>query len=239
MNETAIGLDNPARLSPLLAGLFPPGVFAAELRHAGEPALLMPLEAMHVVWASAKRAQEFSAGRLCARRALVEVGIFDTPLPMKNNRCPQWPALTTGSITHTSRFCGAVVARDRNIAALGLDAEVIEEVGPEIWPLLCTAEEARRLAGLPHPLRLKLAALMFSAKEAFYKCQYTLTGETLEFHDVVLDLGPAALSEGEFAIRVLKPDCALYDDPRPLIGRFTFDGPYVMSGMTIFQHRVR
>ena len=55
---------NPATLSARLGSLFPPGTVAAELRGPGDPALLLPAEAVHLGRAVSKRVQEFAAGRL-------------------------------------------------------------------------------------------------------------------------------------------------------------------------------
>ena len=64
-------------LSAALADLFPDAAVVAELRTRGEVGLLMPAEAAHLGRTVPKRAQEFAAGRLCARRALAELGIVD------------------------------------------------------------------------------------------------------------------------------------------------------------------
>jgi len=101
---------NPASLSPILAGLFPQGVVAAELREPADAALLLPEERQSCSGFGSKRLEEFAAGRVCARRALAELGIIGFPLPADDDRRPCWPRDVAGSITHTTGFCGAVVA---------------------------------------------------------------------------------------------------------------------------------
>jgi 4'-phosphopantetheinyl transferase EntD len=189
----ALEAPNPAALSAALAALFPPGVIAAELRGPGEAALLHPEEARSVAKAVPKRVGEFAAGRLCARRALTELGISNFALTMAPDRAPVWPDPIVGSITHTRGFCAAVIAERRRFAALGLDVEVAGDVKRELWPHICVPRELVWLDSLPPDDRAAAATLVFSAKEAFYKCQYPLTGERLSFADVWVSVGAASL----------------------------------------------
>jgi len=92
--------------------------------------LLFPDEAQYLGRAVPKRIQEFAAGRLCARRALAEFGFTDYPLRSNSDRRPQWPAPVIGSITHIAGMCGAVVAKQRQFRAIGLDMEIVGRVTP-------------------------------------------------------------------------------------------------------------
>ena len=140
---------NPAILSVSLRSLFPPGVLAAELRGPGDPAALYPDEADCLRGAVAKRAQEFAAGRLCARRLLSEFGIEDFPLKAAKDRQPLWPDSLVGSITHTAGFCAAVAARKNQIRAVGIDSELAASVKEELWRWICTPDETAWLRTLP------------------------------------------------------------------------------------------
>lgn len=224
---------NPACLSPLLTSLFPPGVVAAELRKAADSALLLAGEASHLVRAFPKRIQEFAAGRLCARRALTELGFSDFPLSVTTDRRSQWPHPIIGSITHTHGFTGAVVAERRQFRAIGVDGEAVGSVSPELWPHICTPAEAAWLDALSETDRSKFSALIFSAKEAFYKCQYGITGQWLEFHDVALAFHSSDLQAGSFSVRSLKGIRLLERETLPMIGRFQFHGGLVVTGMVI------
>lgn len=192
---------NSARLSPPLAALFPPGVIGAELDGAAEPSLLLPEEALAVRCARDARRREFAAGRLCARRALAELGYADFPLRTGADRRPLWPAQVIGSISHTRGACAAVVAPRRRYCAIGLDMEVVGSVTPDIWPIVCTAAESDWLSALPESAQALHAALIFSAKEAFYKCQFGLTGRWLDFQDVALDPDASAPGTGRFVLQ--------------------------------------
>jgi 4'-phosphopantetheinyl transferase EntD len=220
--------------STLLAALFPTdnsaGIHAAELRQPGDPALLYPEEAAHLAKAIAKRVGEYSAGRLCARQALAQLGIDGFPLLVGADRRPQWPAGVVGSITHTHGFGGAVVARRAQCSAIGVDAEVIGRVKPALWPKVCAPREIAWLETLPEGEQERVAALIFSAKEAFYKCQYELTEGWVGFQDVSLD--PAAdLRGGHFAVLPLVPLKLTGLRAPPWTGRFRFEENLVVSGI--------
>jgi 4'-phosphopantetheinyl transferase EntD len=183
-----IAVPNPAVLSTALSELFPHGIAAAELRTPGDARLLYPEEVQSVVNAVPTRVGEFAAGRLCARRALAEFGISDFPLRMAPDRAPVWPDTMVGSITHTRGRCIAVVAERRRFTSLGLDLEVAAEVKRELWRHICVPAELAWLESLPTAAQASAATLVFSAKEAFYKCQYPVTGERLKFADVCVRL---------------------------------------------------
>lgn len=224
---------NPARMSPLMTGLFPPGVVAAELRMTGDPSLLFAEEAQYVRHAVPKRVQEFAAGRLCARRALAEFGFADYPLRMNGDRRPQWPAPFVGSITHTIGICGAAVAERRRFRAIGLDMEIVGRVTREIWPTICTPEETDWLDALREPEQSRCAALIFSARESFYKCQYEVTQEWMEFDDVSPDLPSSDASSGSFALRRRRRATSLTLDTAHLVARFEFHGNLVVTGVAL------
>src|SRR5579872_5183397 len=158
--------------SPVLASLFPPGVAAFELREPGDPALLHPAERQHLAKAAARRVGDFAAGRLCARQVLAELGVQDFALLMGEDGRPLWPPDVVGSITHTRGYYAAVGARRSSLRGIGVDAEVVGRVGPHLWPKVCTPAERGWLEELPEHLQARFSALVFSAKEAFYKCQY-------------------------------------------------------------------
>lgn len=222
---------NPAKSSPTLAGLFPPGARAAELRQPGDPSLLWPAEAQTLRKAVAKRTQEFAAGRLCARKLLAEFGIHEFPLQVGDARQPLWPDALVGSITHTAGFCAAVVAEKSRFAAIGLDSEVAASVKPELWPSICTPEEILRLHSLPEASRLGAATLIFSAKEAFYKCQYPLTRERLRFHDAQVEPLAWGAAGGSFTIQPTK--CIAFAEHAALHGRYLVHEEFVTAAVSL------
>jgi 4'-phosphopantetheinyl transferase EntD len=224
---------NPACDSAPVRELFAPGVAAAELRAGADASLLLDVERAECAGASAKRVAEFSAGRLCARRALAQFGLEKSAVLRNEDRSPAWPAGFVGSITHTLGFCAAAVAPSSAFEALGIDAEIVGRVTPEIWPYLFTLAEFTLLESLPAPRRAEVATLVFSAKEAFYKCQYALTGEWLEFGDVTLELTGIGESAGGFRVKPLVTLASPLLVECALTGRFRVTGDLVLTGIAI------
>ena len=216
-----------------MCSLFPPGVAAAELRENGDPGLLLPEEAAYLGRAVLKRAQQFAAGRLCARRALAEFGIVDFPIRVADDRQPIWPDHMVGSITHTTGFCAAAVAERCGIGAVGLDSEVVGEVNGEIWPRICVPHETAWLASLPASQREAAVTLIFSAKEAFYKCQYPVVHESLDFRDVSVEAAAWGASSGVFTIHPVRNIAIAKDLTVPLQGRYLFHEQFVTAGMAL------
>jgi 4'-phosphopantetheinyl transferase EntD len=189
------------RLSPGLASLFPEGVVAAEMRLPGDPSLLALEEAAAVANAVPKRVGEFTAGRLCARRALAELGVVGIPIKAAADRQPIWPEGIVGSITHTEGLCAAVVTERKFLRAIGIDTESARSVEPALWPRILIRAELDWLASLEAHERAAAATLIFSAKEAAYKCQYPVTGERLGFSDLNVTVADWGAERGALHIR--------------------------------------
>jgi len=227
---------NSAALSAEFKALFPGGVAAAELRGVGDASLLLPAESAGLGSAVQTRVQEFAAGRACARLALAQFGFHDFPLAARSDRQPAWPPSMVGSITHTAGLCAAVVGESARFAGLGLDCEVVGDVEPELWPKICVPREIAWLHSLPPDERARASALIFAAKEAFYKCQYPAVGEFLSFHDIRLgmrewDSGPAA-----FEVHTNRALLIAAFTQFPVLGTYRFHEQYVSAGVAL--HRL-
>jgi 4'-phosphopantetheinyl transferase EntD len=224
---------NPATLSSTFAELFSSGVVAAELRAPGDARLLLPAEAHSVAHAVPERVQEFAAGRQCARRALAEFGLAQCPIPAALDRQPVWPGFLVGSITHTTGLCAAVVAERTCMLALGLDSEVAGAVKQELWPSICTGAELHWLDALPPAQRAAAATLIFSAKEAFYKCQYPLVGQRPNFQDV--DVKPLAwgAQQGSFDLVPARPLSIFELAPGGVRGTYRFHEQFISAGVFV------
>lgn len=222
----------PADGTDALNSLFPPGVAVAVRREPGDPADLLPGEAVYVAKAVPKRINEFAAGRDCARRALATFGISGAVLLAAPDRQPLWPADFVGSITHTAGFCAAAVAPRSKWRGLGIDSEQSGAPTMDIWSTLCRPEELVWVDSLPPDQRPAAVTLIFSSKEAVYKCQYPITGEWLDFHDLqihVLDWGSA---RGRFVVNPTRPIKIAAAAALPE-GRYSFHEQFVSSGLCI------
>lgn len=174
---------------------------AAELRGNGAIPALLPAEAECVAGAVHKRRQEFAAGRSCARLALAALGYGPEPLVVGPDRSPIWPEGVTGSISHTSGYCIAAVACTATVRAVGIDAEYIGGVTDDLWDTLFVDTELLWLYRQARVARVEAATILFGAKEAFYKCQYSLTRAWLDFKDVGVSVTP-----GRFHVTVGKQE---------------------------------
>lgn len=225
--------NNPAVLSAGIRQLFPPGVVAAEMREPGDAALLLPGEAETLGRAVPKRVGEFAAGRLCARRALAEVGIFDFALRVRTDRQPAWPASVVGSISHTAGLCIAAVAEKGRLAAVGVDCEIVGHVSEDIWETICTPAELRWLDSLPAAERIPAVTMIFSAKEAFYKFQYPVTGEWMDFHDLQVESEAWGPKLSAFIVRATRPLAVAAIFAVPDRGRYLFHEEFVTAGIAL------
>ncbi|MDR3414696.1 MAG: 4'-phosphopantetheinyl transferase superfamily protein [Nevskia sp.] len=231
MSESSESRLSEAAASPLLVSLFADGAVAAELRGAGIAEGLYPEELEELGGAIARRAGEYAAGRLSARLALAQLGIREFPLRRGEDRRPLWPQGVVGSITHTRGFGGAVAARRERYRSIGVDAERIGRVGRHLWPKICTGAECAWLDLLPPDRQDQAGAVIFSAKEAFYKCQYGVTESWVGFHDVELDPLDWGQPPGSFSVR---PTVALrlaQELAPPWIGHYAVEADLVVSGM--------
>ena len=225
-------LDNPAQLSVQLAGLFPPAVVAAELTVQAPRAVLTAPELQSISHCAEKRIQDFTRGRACAHRALLQLGFRDFSVLAGAKREPIWPEAVTGSITHTTGFAAAVVAHRAEIASIGVDCEIIESVDEELWARICTPTEQARLERLAVAERGRQAALIFAAKEAFYKCQFPLSREWVGFEDVDIEPLDWPASAGRLRVIPQKPLPMSDAWVAALVGRFQFRDRWVIAGVT-------
>jgi 4'-phosphopantetheinyl transferase EntD len=214
-------------------------VIAAELIGPGDSSLLLPAEAECLGRAVRKRVQEFAAGRLCARRALAEFGVSGFPVRSAKDRQPIWPDRLVGSITHTDGYCAAVVAERGRFLGIGVDTEAIGRVTRELWRQVFLAEEIDWLESLQEPQRAVSATTLFAAKEAFYKCQYPLTLEWLNFEDVRVEIAACGPEGGKLIMAPTRPLALLRthgpssDSAKLPCGRYRVHAGLVTVGMSL------
>jgi len=129
-----------------------------------------------------ERRRASGAARIAAREALAELGgPADAALPRSPRRFAIWPEGFVGSLAHDEEIAVAVVARTRDVAALGVDAEPLPE---DVAEIVLLPSERRACAADP-----VLSRAIFAAKEAVYKAINPLDGSPLEYEDIEIDLG--------------------------------------------------
>jgi 4'-phosphopantetheinyl transferase EntD len=209
--------------APVSVALADPGAYTG---------FLFAQEAALVARAVDQRRREFTAGRVCARDALAQLGAAPGPILAGAAGEPIWPRGFVGSITHCQGFCGAVAAHARDAAALGLDAERADPLAADVARLVCSLPEIAGFAPLPPcPAESSWETLAFCAKEAFYKAYYALTAETLAFAEVSIRFTmDASTSEGGFDATIDAPAKPLAG--RAFAGRWRLDGGLAHAGVS-------
>lgn len=138
------------------------------------------------------RRREFITGRVCARTALLRLGLPAAAIPAGARGQPVWPDGIVGSITHCRGYRGAAVARSTDVAAIGIDAEPNERLRSSLVDDIARPEEhgtlARLLASRPD---VAWERLLFSIKESIYKACFPATRRALDFADATVALDPA------------------------------------------------
>ena len=157
---------------------------AAELFGEGKGEWLSEEETRYISGCVPRRITEFAAGRACARFALGQLGLPTRTIPVLPDRRPRWPRSVVGSISHTNGYCTALVAAKSTIRSVGVDCETVGAITSDLWPIVYTIAEREWLCALSRHRQAIGAALLFAAKESAFKCQFALTGDWWEFHDV-------------------------------------------------------
>jgi 4'-phosphopantetheinyl transferase EntD len=219
--------------SATISQVFPADVVTISIEPNGLSYGLYPQEAAHVAMAVQKRRQEYAAGRACAREALRQLGYGEPAVLSRNDGAPIWPPGVVGSITHCPGYCGAAVARRGRIVGLGVDAEPIGELPPDLRPLVCSEWERNWIDTHQGAYATDLYKLMFSAKESVFKAIHPLVRCMVAFDDVTIRVGPDAAI---FGAAIFHIDLApwLADQFRGwIIGRFLVTSSHVFTGVTL------
>jgi 4'-phosphopantetheinyl transferase EntD len=205
-----------------LVGLLPADVAVEEAYIDAVAGVLWPEESACLANASTGRRAEFAAGRILARRALVRLGGPDFAIPVGRDRAPVWPPGFTGSITHCRNHVAVAIGATDSLRGVGIDVEATDRFRPELEDRVLSLEEiGLNLHDLAPEARQVALAVLFSVKEAFYKCQYEITRQFLGFLDVTARID---MRRGRFEITLLK---AL-----PLLSSHVFHGGFrVENGM--------
>ncbi len=207
-----------------------PAVCTAEMDPRHAEGALFPEEAAKIARAVEKRRREFVAGRLCARRAMADLGLPAAPIVAGEDRAPIWPDGVIGTITHTDTWCAAAIARaGRGVRALGLDVEPDTPLKSNLLRTIALPEERALIEARPEPERGLLGKLLFSAKECAYKCQYPLTREFFGFQGMRVHLD---VPGGAF-VAVFQREAGAFRPGDELRGRLVVAEGYVMTAMAL------
>jgi 4'-phosphopantetheinyl transferase EntD len=195
----------------MIETLLPPEVASVAVCGDDPSSYLLEQEAIQIGKPTASRLREFTTARTCARRALIRLGLAESPIPCGLKREPIWPRGVVGSITHCRGYRAAAVAMQCNILTIGIDAELHEPLPPEVLTGVATPEERSWLQCAPAGVHWD--RLLFSAKENVYKAWFPLTRDWLGFQDAQVTFIPG---RGLFYAKLLVLP--------PMISGFTLDG---------------
>ena len=133
------------------------------------------------------RQRELMAGRTLARRTMVEMGWPVGPVGQNPDGSPTWPAGLCGSIAHSHHDIAVAMALLSDVQAVGIDIEDGRDLDAATSDIVSEREIEEVV---DHPLggsRDGSVRLLFSMKEAVFKCQAPLTGNmALDFREVRL-----------------------------------------------------
>lgn len=189
--------------------------------------LLNPAELACICSAAPKRRREFSTARYAIRQIIDNWGIPAHPVPTGQDGQPIWTKPVHGSISHTRDLCWVALTHDPHIRSIGIDIERRERMHPGLWDRITTPAEQSRLRSGQLPSDISsddVHSIIFSAKEAFFKCQYPLTSRWLGFKDVELSI---SIESNSAAASIIN------GQPLPT-GGLTLSGHFMITEQHIF-----
>ncbi|WP_405698801.1 4'-phosphopantetheinyl transferase superfamily protein [Streptomyces sp. NBC_01383] len=162
---------------------------------------LYPQEAAAVASARPKRRQEYANVRMCARRAMRELGVPPAPVLSGERGEPLWPDGIVGSLTHGPGFRAAAMGRSFAFVGIGIDAEPNLPLTEDLLEFVSLPQERARVHALTqHSPEVCWDRLLFSAKEAVFKIWFPLTERGLDFTEADLRIDP---DDGTFSAQLL------------------------------------
>lgn len=222
---TPVSIQDVARK---VAGLFHPAVVVEVASNELRLDELYPDERTHIAGSVPKRQAEFATARMCIRRALARLRRSPCSLVPYDDRSPRWPSGVIGTITHSGSVCAIAIAEASAVTSIGLDIEGASPLKADLEEAVCTPNERRWITDNHPGARGQWAKLIFSAKEAFYKCHYPVRKVFLDFQDVELAVEPE--SETFVATILGRSDWA--EVPR-VRGRWSYGGGFVITACTL------
>ncbi len=178
---------------------------------------------------SASRRAEFFSGRRCAHAAMKEAGFPGLPILRDYDRSPLWPLNILGSISHGASLAAAIIRKPhQQMIGLGIDIEDLSrDVRSDITRYTLTPREIERWGEGAGQLSRE-ARIIFSVKEAIYKCFFPVHRITLGFQDAEI----VDITETGFQALLLKnPFGHFVQTPIPLRGKLQFYENAVFSSL--------
>jgi 4'-phosphopantetheinyl transferase EntD len=225
-------------MSDLMQSVLPArtGLVYAELYHDPPDLVPLPEEEPLIARSVASRRNEFVTVRHCARVAMGQLGLEQSPILKGEKGEPCWPDGVVGSLTHCEGYRGAVVGRRSAVRSVGIDAEPHGVLPSGVLDAISLPAERREIAGLPEGPHWD--RILFCAKEATYKAWFPLTRRWLGFEDAHItfdiDEEDASGGAGNFVSRILVDPAALSGPPlTELTGRWSVSGGLALTAIVL------
>jgi 4'-phosphopantetheinyl transferase EntD len=165
---------------------------------------LMESEEILATAVTLARVRELRAGRSSARCAIRHLKFEPAPILSADTGAPIWPAGLCGSLSHTHHHVAALVACSSYYDSVGVDINDGRVLGEKALGDVATPEELALVSWVTANSEANAVGNMtFSAKEALFKCQYTITQDaSLDFLEVRLIVSDVP---GVLGVRVVDP----------------------------------
>ena len=222
-------------VTELTRSVLPEGLAVAARDPRVMPHDVNPFEDALVRQAVPRRQAEFHAGRAAAHAAMTSLGLSPRPVLAGADRAPLWPDGLTGSISHSTTACVAIIGLRADWAGIGVDIEEDTPLCPDLVPEICTASERDWLASLPAAEQGLMAKLIFSAKEAAYKAQYPLSSALFGFDALCVKIDR---TQAQFSARFIYPQPPFAKEVI-LAGSYAHAAGVLVTGVTLGQSEVK
>ena len=222
-------------MSALITAVLPEvsGLVSAELYHDPPELSPMPEEESLIARSVVKRRNEFITARHCARVAMGQLGIPESPILKGEKGDPLWPDGLVGSLTHCEGYRGAVVGLTSAVRSVGIDAEPHGVLPDGVLTAISLPAERHEIGALPAGLHWD--RILFCAKEATYKAWFPLTQRWLGFEDahITFDVDSDGTT-GRFISRILiDPEARSGPPLTQLAGRWSVAGGLALTAIVL------
>lgn len=178
------------------------------------------------------RKTEFLTGRLMLR--LLWPGI--PPILKTERGVPSWPHDLIGSISHKDGHVVASLESTGRFFSLGIDLEEPTKMPLHVASVICRPEELQLLENeVALEEKKKILSLIFSAKEALFKCCYQRCGIWFNFHDAILS--KIDHEQGKLTLNLIKNLSPTFYSGQRFEGQFKFlkhrERQFLLSGVWV------
>lgn len=185
----------------MIEAILPDAVISVEARNDPVGAVLFPAEEALIRNSVEKRRREFTTARVCAHKALAQLGVPATAIATGEKGEPLWPSGVVGSITHCEGYRACAVARSTEVVTVGIDATPHAALPDDVLDAIARPEELVWLHDRQSDAQdVRWDRLLFSAKECIYKAWFPFGRRRLGFEDAVVTFDARA---GTFSARML------------------------------------